>query len=166
MAVAVHIGSQLTSLDPFRAAFERVVELVHALRADGHDIQRLDLGGGLGILYRDEDVPALNAYAGMVKSITGNLGCHVTLEPGRALVGNAGILVSSVIFRKVGVRREFLIVDAAMNDLMRPALYDAWHRIEAVRPNGGQRTANVVGPVCETGDTFATGRHMDQVYCP
>ncbi|GEO42226.1 diaminopimelate decarboxylase [Skermanella aerolata] len=168
VAVAVHIGSQLTSLEPFRAAFERVVELVHALREDGHDIQRLDLGGGLGILYRDEDVPSLDAYAGMVRSITGNLGCHVTLEPGRALVGNAGILVSKVIYRKTGVHREFLIVDAAMNDLIRPSLYDAWHTILPVaeEDQDAPRTRiDVVGPVCESGDTFAVQRvlpHLDQ----
>lgn len=168
VAVAVHIGSQLTSLEPFRAAFERVVELVHALRADGHDIKRLDLGGGLGILYRDEEVPAVGAYAGMVKSITGNLGCHVTLEPGRALVGNAGILVTRVIFRKTGLHREFLIVDAAMNDLIRPSLYDAWHTIlPVVEPSSDAPGSpiDVVGPVCESGDTFAVQRvlpHLDQ----
>ncbi|UEM18725.1 diaminopimelate decarboxylase [Skermanella mucosa] len=168
VAVAVHIGSQLTSLEPFRAAFERVVELVHALRADGHDIKRLDLGGGLGILYRDEEVPAVGAYAGMVRSITGNLGCHVTLEPGRALVGNAGILVTRVIFRKTGLHREFLIVDAAMNDLIRPSLYDAWHTIlPVVEPSSDapRSPIDVVGPVCESGDTFAVQRvlpHLDQ----
>lgn len=168
VAVAVHIGSQLTSLEPFRAAFERVVELVHALRADGHDIKRLDLGGGLGILYRDEEVPAVGAYAGMVRSITGNLGCHVTLEPGRALVGNAGILVTRVIFRKTGLHREFLIVDAAMNDLIRPSLYDAWHTIlPVVEPSSDAPGSpiDVVGPVCESGDTFAVQRvlpHLDQ----
>ncbi|UEM01414.1 diaminopimelate decarboxylase [Skermanella rosea] len=168
VAVAVHIGSQLTSLEPFRAAFERVVELVHALRADGHDIKRLDLGGGLGILYRDEEVPAVDAYAGMVRSITGNLGCHVTLEPGRALVGNAGILVTRVIFRKTGLHREFLIVDAAMNDLIRPSLYDAWHTIlPVIEPSSDapRSPIDVVGPVCESGDTFAVQRvlpHLDQ----
>ena len=168
VAVAVHIGSQLTSLEPFRAAFERVVELVHALRADGHDIKRLDLGGGLGILYRDEEVPAVDAYAGMVRSITGNLGCHVTLEPGRALVGNAGILVTRVIYRKTGLHREFLIVDAAMNDLIRPSLYDAWHTIlPVVEPSSDAPGSpiDVVGPVCESGDTFAVQRvlpHLDK----
>jgi diaminopimelate decarboxylase len=163
VAVAVHIGSQLTSLAPFRAAFERVIELVQALRADGHDITRLDLGGGLGILYRDEDVPSVGDYAGMVRSITGNLGCHVTLEPGRARVGNAGILVARVIYRKEGVHRNFLIVDSAMNDLIRPSLYDAWHTILPVNepaPDAPRHPIDVVGPVCESGDTFGVQRML------
>ncbi len=163
LGIAVHIGSQLTDLAPFRAAFERVVELLHALRADGIDIQRLDLGGGIGIRYRDETPPDLNEYAGMVRSITGNLGCHVTLEPGRALVGNAGILVSKVVYLKHGLARRFLIVDAAMNDLIRPSLYDAYHAIKAVAEPAADVepvTVDVVGPVCESGDTFALQRPL------
>ncbi|PWC32111.1 diaminopimelate decarboxylase [Azospirillum sp. TSO22-1] len=163
LGIAVHIGSQLTDLAPFRAAFERVVELLHALRADGIDIQRLDLGGGIGIRYRDETPPDLNEYAGMVRSITGNLGCHVTLEPGRALVGNAGILVSKVVYLKHGLARRFLIVDAAMNDLIRPSLYDAYHAIKPVAepaPDVEPVTVDVVGPVCESGDTFALQRPL------
>ncbi|WP_448190581.1 diaminopimelate decarboxylase [Azospirillum sp. sgz301742] len=163
LGIAVHIGSQLTDLAPFRAAFERVVELLHALRADGIDIQRLDLGGGIGIRYRDETPPELNDYAAMVRSITGNLGCHVTLEPGRALVGNAGILVSKVVYLKHGLARRFLIVDAAMNDLIRPSLYDAYHAIKPVMepaPTVKPVTVDVVGPVCESGDTFALQRPL------
>ena len=163
LGIAVHIGSQLTDLAPFRAAFERVVELFHALRADGIDIQRLDFGGGLGIRYRDETPPDLHEYAGMVRSITGNLGCHVTLEPGRALVGNAGILVSKVVYLKQGLARRFLIVDAAMNDLIRPSLYDAYHAIKPVvepKPDVEPVTVDVVGPVCESGDTFALQRPL------
>lgn len=163
VGIAVHIGSQLTDLAPFRAAFERVVELLHVLRADGIDIRRLDLGGGLGIRYRDETPPDLHAYAGMVRSITGNLGCHVTLEPGRALVGNAGILVSKVVYLKHGLARRFLIVDAAMNDLIRPSLYDAYHAIKPVAepsPDVEPVPVDVVGPVCESGDTFALQRPL------
>ncbi|HYG86527.1 MAG TPA: diaminopimelate decarboxylase [Azospirillum sp.] len=163
VGIAVHIGSQLTDLSPFRAAFERVVELLHTLRADGIDIRRLDLGGGLGIRYRDETPPDLREYAGMVRSITGNLGCHVTLEPGRALVGDAGILVSKVIYLKHGLARRFLIVDAAMNDLIRPSLYDAYHAIKPVAepaPDVEPVPVDVVGPVCETGDTFALQRPL------
>ncbi|HEY0833837.1 MAG TPA: diaminopimelate decarboxylase [Azospirillum sp.] len=163
VAIAVHIGSQLTDLAPFRAAFERVVELLHALRADGIDIQRLDLGGGIGIRYRDETPPDLHDYAAMVRAITGNLGCHVTLEPGRALVGNAGILVSRVIYVKKGLHRRFLIVDAAMNDLIRPSLYDAYHAILPVAepaPSAKATPIDVVGPVCESGDTFALQRPL------
>jgi len=163
VGIAVHIGSQLTDLAPFRAAFERVVELLHALRADGIDIRRLDLGGGLGIRYRDETPPDLHEYAGMVRSITGNLGCHVTLEPGRALVGNAGVLVSKVVYLKQGLARRFLIVDAAMNDLIRPSLYDAYHAIKPIiEPSAAVEpvTVDVVGPVCESGDTFALQRPL------
>ncbi|HYD32770.1 MAG TPA: diaminopimelate decarboxylase [Azospirillaceae bacterium] len=164
VAVAVHIGSQLTDLAPFRAAFERVAELVIALRQDGHDITRVDLGGGLGIVYRgDEDLPDLSDYAGLVKGITGNLGCHVTLEPGRALVGNAGVLVSKVIYVKTGVERRFLIIDAAMNDLIRPSLYEAYHTILSVNqpaPGSDLVPMDVVGPVCESGDTFAVQRPL------
>ncbi|CAO3428590.1 Diaminopimelate decarboxylase (EC 4.1.1.20) [Azospirillum doebereinerae] len=163
VGIAVHIGSQMTDLAPFRAAYERVAALLHQLREDGHDIQRLDLGGGLGITYRNEAPPDLADYAAMVRSITGNLGCRITLEPGRSLVGNAGILVSRVIYVKQGLHRRFAIVDAAMNDLIRPSLYEAYHGIVPVaEPAAGAEPEpyDVVGPVCESGDTFAVQRPL------
>jgi diaminopimelate decarboxylase len=163
--VAVHIGSQLSSLDPLERAFRRLGELIGELRAAGHQISVADLGGGLGVPY-DPDQPAPPSpaeYGAMVQRLSANWNARLVFEPGRLIVGNAGVLLSRVIRVKPGVTDPFVIVDAAMNDLMRPALYDAWHRIEAVRPNGNKRTANVVGPVCETGDTFAMGRHMDEV---
>ena len=163
--VAVHIGSQLTSLDPLERAFARVGELIGRLRADGHRIEVADLGGGLGVPYE----PALPAppspadYGAMVCRVTDGWGVRLVFEPGRLIVGNAGVLLSRVIRAKPGVTDPFVIVDAAMNDLMRPALYDAWHSIDAVRPTGRRRSSNVVGPVCETGDTFAMAREMDEV---
>lgn len=159
VAVAVHIGSQLTDLEPFRHAFERVALLVLALRSAGHDIRRVDLGGGLGIVYAAETPPVPADYAALVREVVGDLGCHITLEPGRALVGDAGILVSRVVYRKAGTGRGFLIIDAAMNDLIRPSLYNAIHPIVPVREmpeDGTVALVDVVGPVCETGDTFAT----------
>ena len=163
--VAVHIGSQLTSLDPLERAFARVGELIRELRAASHDIRVADLGGGLGVPYDpDQPPPPTPAeYGAMVCRVAGGWNTRLVFEPGRLIVGNAGVLLSRVIRVKPGATDPFVIVDAAMNDLMRPALYDAWHRIEAVRPSGAQRIANVVGPVCETGDTFATGRQMDEV---
>ncbi len=161
VSIAVHIGSQLTDLAPFRAAYERVAALLHVLREDGHDITRLDLGGGLGITYKNEAPPDLADYAAMVRSITGNLGCRISLEPGRSLVGNAGVMVSRVIYVKQGLHRRFVIVDAAMNDLIRPALYDAYHGIVPVTepdPAAVKEPFDVVGPVCESGDTFALQR--------
>lgn len=166
VSVAVHIGSQLTDLAPFRAAFERVAALVTALREDGHDIHRVDLGGGLGISYRGETPPSLPDYAALVRAATGNLGCHVTLEPGRSLVGNAGVLVARTIYRKAGVGRNFLILDAAMNDLIRPSLYDAWHTILPVDEparDAAEEPVDVVGPVCESGDTFAMQRPLPPI---
>jgi len=161
--IAVHIGSQLTSLAPFEAAFRRVLTLVAELRRDGFAIERVDLGGGLGIRYRDEAPPPVEDYAAMVRRLAGNLGAHLAFEPGRALVGNAGALVSRVLYVKDGVTRRFVILDAAMNDLMRPALYDAWHEIvplAAPAPGAALRPADLVGPVCETGDTFAAARPL------
>lgn len=166
VSVAVHIGSQLTDLAPFRAAFERVAALVTALREDGHDIHRVDLGGGLGISYRGETPPSLPDYAALVRAATGDLGCHVTLEPGRSLVGNAGVLVARTIYRKAGVGRNFLILDAAMNDLIRPSLYDAWHTILPVDEparDAAEEPVDVVGPVCESGDTFAMQRPLPPI---
>ncbi|MEE4350683.1 MAG: diaminopimelate decarboxylase [Pacificimonas sp.] len=160
--VAVHIGSQLTALEPLETAFERVGELIGALRSDGHDIRTADLGGGLGIPYRPgaADPPLPSAYGEMVARITRDWNVRLIFEPGRLITGNAGILVSRVVRLKQGVNRCFAIIDAAMNDLMRPTLYDAYHRIEAVRPREGELVADVVGPVCETGDTFARDRMM------
>ncbi len=163
--VAVHIGSQLTTLDPFERAFLRIGKLIGELRATGRDMRVADLGGGLGVPYDpDQPLPPSSAeYGEMVRRVTRGWNVRLVFEPGRLIVGNAGVLLSRVIRVKPGARNPFVIVDAAMNDLMRPALYDAWHRIEAVRPSGGQRIANVVGPVCESGDTFATGRNIDSV---
>ena len=163
--IAVHIGSQLTSLDPLERAFSRVGELMQDLRAAGHDIKVADLGGGLGVPYDPAIAPPPTPadYGAMVRRVTADWNARLVFEPGRLIVGNAGVLLSRVIRVKPGATDPFVILDAAMNDLMRPALYDAWHRIEAVRPSEKRRTANVVGPVCETGDTFATGREMDEV---
>jgi diaminopimelate decarboxylase len=161
VAVACHIGSQLTETEPFRQAFLRVRDLVAMLRADGFAISRLDLGGGLGVPYEDETPPLPGAYAQVIKETLGDLGCRIVLEPGRLLVGNAGILVSRVVYMKEGSTHTFAIVDAAMNDLMRPALYEAYHTIEPVveaDADAPQRPIDVVGPVCETGDTFAKQR--------
>jgi diaminopimelate decarboxylase len=166
VAVAVHIGSQLTSLAPFRAAFRRVAGLVRQLQADGHAITDVDLGGGLGIVYGDEAPPTLAEYATLVRTTVGSLGCRITLEPGRALVGSAGILVSRVLYVKSGVERRFLIIDAAMNDLIRPSLYDAYHPIYPVEEPTGEvvtQPFDVVGPVCETGDTFAVKRLLPPI---
>ena len=163
--VAVHIGSQLTSLEPLEQAFAKVGDLIRDLRSRGHDIDTADLGGGLGIPY-NPDLPAPpepSRYGDMVRDITREWDARLIFEPGRLIVGNAGVLLSQVIRIKPGAVHPFVIVDAAMNDLMRPALYDAWHQIDAVRPTGEQCTANVVGPVCESGDTFASARRMDRV---
>ncbi|RLL72866.1 diaminopimelate decarboxylase [Paenirhodobacter hankyongi] len=165
IGVDVHIGSQLTELGPFEAAFRKVRELTLDLRADGHDIRRLDLGGGLGIPYtRSNEAPPLPVeYVGVVKDVLGDLGCEIEIEPGRLISGNAGLLVSDVIYVKEGEGRKFLIVDAAMNDLVRPSMYGAWHDIvPVVEPAPGTPATpfDVVGPVCETGDTFARARAL------
>lgn len=163
--VAVHIGSQLTSLEPFERAFTRIGALIAQLREAGHDIRFADLGGGLGVPYDpDQPHPPTPAdYGSMVRRVTADWDVRLIFEPGRLLVGSAGVLLSRVIRIKPGAVHPFMVVDAAMNDLMRPALYDAWHKIDAVRPSGERWVANVVGPVCETGDTFATAREMDRV---
>ena len=165
VGIDVHIGSQLTELEPFRLAYRKVAELTETLRADGHDIQRLDLGGGLGIPYpRSNEAPPLPVeYGALIKETVGHLGCEVEIEPGRLIAGNAGILVSKVIYVKQGEDRQFLILDGAMNDLIRPAMYDAWHDIvPVIEPEAGveQTAYDIVGPVCESGDTFAKGRMM------
>lgn len=168
VGIDVHIGSQLTDLEPFGLAYRKVAELTETLRADGHDIRRLDLGGGLGIPYvRGNEAPPLPAdYGALIKREVGHLGCEVEIEPGRLIVGNAGLLVSSVIYVKEGEGRNFLILDAAMNDLIRPAMYDAHHDIVPVQePKAGADYADfdVVGPVCETGDTFARNRALQRL---
>ncbi len=165
VGIDVHIGSQLTDLAPYQAAFTKVAALTEVLRADGHDIRRLDLGGGLGIPYRrtNEAPPLPFDYGALIKRTLGHLGCEIQIEPGRLIVGNAGLLVASVIYRKAGEGRDFLIVDAAMNDLIRPAMYDAWHDIVPVAEPGPDTPVgpvDVVGPVCETADTFARGRDL------
>jgi diaminopimelate decarboxylase len=164
--VAVHIGSQITDLEPFRAAFSRLVELVRALRADGHTIRHLDLGGGLGIDYHGDTPPPIQRYADVAKSVTRDLGCKLVLEPGRHLVGNAGVLLTRVIYVKQGGDRTFLITDAAMNDLIRPTLYEAYHTIDPVAEpaaDAPRAPVDIVGPVCETGDMFASDRPMPPV---
>jgi diaminopimelate decarboxylase len=163
VSVAVHIGSQLTDLDPFRAAFATLAALVVELRARGHKIERVDLGGGLGIPYREESLPLPIDYAAVVKDAVGDLGCQLVFEPGRMLVGNAGVLISRVIYVKEGEARRFVIVDAAMNDLMRPAMYDAWHEIRPLNapPQDAPVTpVDIVGPACESSDTFARARNL------
>ncbi len=165
VGIDVHIGSQLTDLEPFRLAYRKVADLTEALRAEGHDIMRLDLGGGLGIPYtRSNEAPPLPVeYGQMIKEELGHLGCEIEIEPGRLVAGNAGILVSKVIYVKSGEGREFLILDGAMNDLIRPAMYEAHHDIiPAQEPEAGveQTPYDIVGPVCESGDTFAKERMM------
>ncbi len=165
VGIDVHIGSQLTDLAPFEAAFQKVADLTRDLRADGHTIRRVDLGGGLGIPYtRSNETPPLpSEYGAMIHRIFGPLGVEVEIEPGRLISGNAGILVSSVLYLKQGEGRDFLILDAAMNDLIRPAMYGAHHDIiPVVEPEAGLEPAlvDVVGPVCESGDTFAKQRAL------
>jgi len=159
VSVAVHIGSQVTDIAPFRTAFAHVAELTRQLRADGIAISRLDLGGGLGIAYGDETVPTPAEYAAMVAETVGDLDCDLIFEPGRFLTGHAGVLLTRIIFVKHSGERRFVIVDGAMNDLIRPALYGAAHAIQPVREPASDAAlgeADIVGPVCETGDTFAT----------
>ena len=163
--VAVHIGSQLTDLAPLESAFGKVGKLIGELRSAGHDIRFADLGGGLGVPY-DRDMPhppGPAEYGAMVARITADWDVRLVFEPGRLIVANAGVLLSEVIRVKPGVGDPFVVVDAAMNDLMRPSLYDAYHAIDPVTPGNSQMTVNVVGPICESGDTFATGRTMGTV---
>ena len=168
VGIDVHIGSQLTDLEPFRLAYKKVAELTKMLRQDGHNIRRLDLGGGLGIPYENSNQipPTPEDYAKVIHETVGDLDCEIEIEPGRLLAGNAGLMVSSVIYNKSGEGRDFMIVDAAMNDLIRPALYEAYHEIIPVietTENSETQDYDIVGPVCETGDTFANKRALTPV---
>jgi len=163
--VALHIGSQLSSLEPFEQAFAKLGRLIQTLRSQGHRITHADLGGGLGVPYKTGDVlPSPADYGAMVARVTRGWDVRLIFEPGRVISGNAGVLLTRVIrVKRGGNGPPFVVVDAAMNDLARPALYGAWHDFEAVRPNGTRMTANIVGPICETGDTFARDRDCDAV---
>lgn len=165
VGVAVHIGSQLTDIEPYRAAYKKVRGLVETLRGLGLNIRAVDLGGGLGIPYNDENPPSPADYGAMVQEVMEGIDCRLGFEPGRMIVGNAGVLVSRVIYVKSGIDRKFLILDAAMNDLIRPALYEAHHTIIPVVEPASDAMApiDIVGPVCETGDTFARQRMMPDV---
>lgn len=168
VGIDVHIGSQLTDLAPFEAAYAKVADLTRRLRAEGHDIRRLDLGGGLGIPYeRTNAAPPLPLdYGAVIRHTVGDLGCEIEIEPGRLIAGNAGLMVARVIYVKSGEERDFLILDAAMNDLVRPSMYDAHHDIVPVAepaPGVESHPYDIVGPVCETGDTFARQRPLPPV---
>ncbi|GIL38807.1 diaminopimelate decarboxylase [Roseiterribacter gracilis] len=163
VGLAVHIGSQLIDLTPYRAAYRRLADLVRALRAQGHEVSRLDLGGGLGVGYRGETGPDVADYAALVREMVSDLGCSLMVEPGRYLVAEAGCVLSRVLFVKDGSARRFVILDAGMNDLLRPALYDSFHAVVPVKqaaPDAVIHPADIVGPVCETGDTFAKAREL------
>ncbi|TNE40652.1 MAG: diaminopimelate decarboxylase [Alphaproteobacteria bacterium] len=165
VGIDVHIGSQITNLDPFSRAFQKVIDLIKELRAKGHTITNVDLGGGLGINYKagNEPPPHPGEYAQMIETLMQGLDVRLLFEPGRMIVGNAGILVSQVIYRKTGANKTFVIADAAMNDLVRPTLYDAHHDIIPVQDPGSDtcvERVDVVGPVCESGDAFAKDRDL------
>ena len=167
VGVDVHIGSQITELAPFKAAFQRVADLITVLRSDGHRITRADLGGGLGVPYRLDNAPPPDpaAYGQMIAAVTKDLDVQLIFEPGRLIAANAGILVSQVLYVKPGEAKTFLVLDAGMNDLIRPAMYDAHHDILPVseaKPNGPTRRYDVVGPVCETADLFARDRDLPE----
>ena len=163
VGLALHIGSQILSMAPYRAAYARTAELVQALRAAGQSVRMVDCGGGLGIGYRDEPAASPAAFAGAIRATLGGMDLSLAIEPGRWLVGSAGLLLTSVVLVKSTGNRRFVVLDAAMNDLLRPAMYEAWHgivpvsAIDAVQPVAA---ADVVGPVCESGDTFARGRGL------
>jgi diaminopimelate decarboxylase len=166
VGIAVHIGSQISALEPYGRAFRRVVELAAALRAEGIAIDRLDLGGGFAIAYRDEPAFDLDGFARLIRELVAPAGCRLTIEPGRYLVGPAGLLVTRVLFLKSDAARRFLIVDAGMNDLMRPALYGAWHDILPVlepAADAPREPHDVAGPVCESTDVFAKDRPLPPV---
>ncbi len=163
--LAVHIGSQLGDLAPLEMAFLKLGELLAEVRAGGDTVTHIDLGGGLGVPYKKgEEMPSPAQYGAMVQRVTANWDVTLMFEPGRVIAGNAGVLLTQVVRVKRNANRDpFVIVDAAMNDLARPALYGAWHDFDAVEPNGARMVANIVGPICETGDTFATAREIDAV---
>ena len=162
--LALHIGSQLSKLEPLEAAFTKVGVLMRAIREGGHAITHMDLGGGVGVPYKAGDVfPSPDEYAAMIARVTADWGVTLMFEPGRVITGNTGVLVTQVVRVKEGVGNPWVVVDAAMNDLARPALYDAWHDFAAVEPNGQRMTANIVGPICESSDTFAMARDIDVV---
>ena len=166
VGIAMHIGSQLTTLAPYAKSISKVAKFIAQLRADGHRIDRFDIGGGLGIVYRNEKPPSIAEFLAVVKKATKGLDCELTFEPGRRLVGEAGVLVAEVILVKPGVSKTFVIVDAAMNDLIRPTLYDAWHDIVPVRqPRPGTATirCDIVGPICESGDYLAQNRDLPRL---
>ncbi|MXO66927.1 diaminopimelate decarboxylase [Altericroceibacterium endophyticum] len=162
--LAVHIGSQISDLAPSRAAFEKMGELMRQLRSAGHSVTHMDLGGGLGVPYRlGETLPGPDDYGAMVAEVTRDWDATIMFEPGRVITGNSGVLITEVIRVKPGVSAPFVVVDAAMNDLARPSLYDAWHDFLAVRPRGEMMEAHIVGPICESSDTFAKNRTIDVV---
>ena len=162
--LAVHIGSQLSQLQPLEDAFTKMGELMRTVRAKGQTVTHMDLGGGVGVPYKEGDVfPTPAEYGAMVARVTADWGVTLMFEPGRVIAGNSGVLITQVVRVKEGVTAPFVIVDAAMNDLARPALYGAWHDFWAVTPNGERFTANIVGPICESSDTFAMGREIDAV---
>ncbi|KPF52582.1 diaminopimelate decarboxylase [Novosphingobium sp. AAP1] len=162
--LALHIGSQLSRLDPLEAAFTKIGQLMQAIRAAGHAVTHIDFGGGVGVPYKAGEVfPQPEDYAAMVARVTQGWDITAMFEPGRVITGNTGVLMTRVVRVKEGVGAPWVVVDAAMNDLARPALYDAWHDFAAVAPNGETMEANIVGPICESSDTFAMGRTIDAV---
>ncbi|TAL17311.1 diaminopimelate decarboxylase [bacterium] len=165
LGVDCHIGSQITELAPFADAMERLKKLISDLRTEGMKVQYLDIGGGLGIPYSDETPPAPDEYAQTVLKVVGDLGCTLVLEPGRAIAGNAGVLVGKVLYVKEGEAKKFLISDAAMNDLVRPSLYGAYHAILPLRENTKLQKADLVGPICESGDFLAKDRELAEMDC-
>jgi diaminopimelate decarboxylase len=164
IGVDCHIGSQITRLDPFADALARVAALVRDLKSAGHEISVVDVGGGLGVTYDAESPPSAEAYADVVRETVGGLECEIVLEPGRWITANAGLFVTRVLYEKTNEDKHFVVVDGAMNDLIRPALYKAFQKIEPVGPQRGpERVADVVGPVCESGDFLATGRSLPEL---
>jgi len=165
VGIAVHIGSQLTTLEPFDAAFAKLGALTRTLKGLGHDIRRMDFGGGLGIGYEDDKAPPLADYAALVRATAAGVGCEAAIEPGRFIAGPAGVLLTRVLYVKRTEERVFVIVDAAMNDLLRPSLYDAWHQVQPVTTASEEaqadwETVDIVGPVCESGDVLARSRKL------
>lgn len=164
LGLSMHIGSQVSTVETFKPAFTKLAEVVEALRAEGYEVSRLDIGGGFPIQYDDEDLLDLDAYAEWVNEIIVPLNTQIIMEPGRYLVGNAGVLLTEVEYVKLAEERKFLVIDAAMNDLIRPTLYDAYHAIEPVANRDAEKTKyDVVGPICETGDTFSKDRELPEM---